>query len=75
MCFSGCSHLQVHLSQADQHPGNEALPESCWHKTHLEVPLDGVVGLQAEAMDIHGRLGREEVGEQIAAVCKTGGGH
>lgn len=59
-------YLQVHLCEADEHPGNETLPKSSRNKAHLDKALQGVVGLLTEAVDVHGRLGGEEVGQQIA---------
>lgn len=55
-------YLQVHFCEADEHPGNEALPKSGRNKAHLDKALQGVVGLLAEAMDVHGWLWGEEVG-------------
>ncbi|TNN75318.1 hypothetical protein EYF80_014365 [Liparis tanakae] len=51
----------VHLIEADEHPGNQALPEPGRNKAHLNQALQGVVGLLLEAMDVHGWLGGEEV--------------
>lgn len=59
-------HLQVHLCEADEHPGDEALPKSDRNKAHLEKALQSVVGLLAETMDVHCWFGRKEVGQQIA---------
>lgn len=59
-------YLQVHFCEADEHPGNEALPKSSRNKAHLYKALQGVVGLLAEAMDVHGWFVGKKVGQQIA---------
>lgn len=61
----GPVYLQVHLIEADQHAGDEALPESCWNETHLKLALDSVAGMLAEAVDIHGWFGRQQVWQEI----------
>lgn len=64
ICWS--QYLQVHLREADEHPGNEALPKPSRNKAHLEQALQGVVGLLAEAVDVHAGFGGKEVGQKIA---------
>lgn len=59
-------YLQVHLSEADEHPSNEALPKPRRNEAHLYEALQGVVGSLAEAVDVHGRLLGKKVGQQIA---------
>lgn len=58
-------YLEVHLGEADEHAGDEAFPESRRHKAHLEEALDGVGGLLTEAVDVHSRFRRKEVGEEV----------
>lgn len=59
-------YLQVHLFEADEHPGDEALPKAGRNKAHLHKALQGVVSPLAEAMDVHGWLVGKKVGQQIA---------
>ncbi len=59
-------YLYVHLCEADEHPGDEALPKSGRNKAHLDKTLQSVVGLLAETMNVHGWFGGKEVGQQIA---------
>lgn len=63
--IEGSVYLQVHLIEADQHAGDEALPESCWNEAHLKVALDSVAGMLAETVDIHGWFGRQQVWQEI----------
>lgn len=58
-------YLQVHLIKADQHAGDEALPESRRNEAHLKVALDSVAGMLAETVDIHGWFGRQQVWQEI----------
>lgn len=60
------NYLQVHLFEADEHPGNKALPEASRNKAHLYKPLECVVGLLAEAMKVHSWFVRKKVRQQIA---------
>lgn len=54
-------HLKVHLCEADEHPGNEALPEANGNEAHLKETLQRVVGVPVEAVDVHGWLWRKEM--------------
>lgn len=63
-------YLQVHLTEADQHAGDEALPESCWNEAHLKLALDGIAGMLTEAVDIHGWFGRQQVRQEITIEMK-----
>lgn len=58
-------YLQIHLCEADEHPGNETLPKSSRNEAHLENALQGVGSMLAEAVDVHGWFGWKEVGQQI----------
>lgn len=60
-------YLHVHVCQADEHPGYEAVPEARRNEAHFEKPLQSVVGLLLEALQVHGWLWREEMREQVAA--------
>lgn len=64
-----CRYLQVHLCEADEHPGDEALPESSGNKAHLKEAFQGVVELLAETMDVHCRFWGKKMRQKIA----TGG--
>lgn len=66
LVLSRFEYLEVHLCEADEHPGNETLPESGRNEAHLEEALHDVAGLLAEAVDVHGWLGGQEVGQQVA---------
>lgn len=64
------SYLQVHLSQADQHPCDESLPEADGDEAHLEHPLDGVGRGVPQAMGVQAWLGRKQVREEVAETRK-----
>lgn len=65
-------YLQVHLGEADEHPGDEALPEAGGHEAHLDEALQRVVGLLPEAVDVHGWFVGQQVWQQVAAGRQVG---
>lgn len=60
--FQKPSYLQVHLSQADQHPCYEPLPEANRDEAHLKHPLDGVSHWVPHAVGVQPGFGWKEVG-------------
>lgn len=63
-------YLQVHLGQADEHPGDEALPEPCRDEAHLEEPLERVIGPLLDIVQVHGWFGRKEVRQQVTMATR-----
>lgn len=72
MIIAFLQYLQVHLFETDEHPSDESLPKPYRNKAHLHKALQSVVGLLAEAMDVHGWLVGKKVGQQIATVSRKG---
>lgn len=72
MMIAFLQYLQVHFFETDEHPSNESFPKPCRNKAHLHKTLQSIVGLLAEAMNVHGWLVGKKVGQQIATMSKGG---
>lgn len=59
-------YLQVHVGEADEHPGNEAFPKSRRHEAHAEEALQRVGAGPPEAVKVHAGLGGQQVRQQVA---------
>lgn len=66
-------YLEVHLSQADQHPGYKPLPEANRDEAHLKHSLNGVGCGVPHAVGVQAGFGWKEMWQEIAETPKGAG--